>query len=133
MLETWGVEAKASRAAEEEIQKQLDDEVVVFHNPISRKAPVKQLIYKLAPKAVFYVSPESSDDWRVLCCCPTDAPFSNFESKKLIPKKYRGLRGEELSAATVLDGAIFCHAAGFIAGFKTLKAAEAFARKALAE
>lgn len=133
LLQTWGAEFKATKTAEEELRKQPDTEVIVFHELSSKKAPVKELIYKMAPKAVYYVSPETADDWRVLCACNPEQEFSSFGSRKLIPEKYRGLRGDALSEATGIPGGIFSHAAGFIAGFKTADAAEAFARKILTE
>lgn len=40
----------------------------------------------------------------------------SFESRKALPEAWRGLRDEELSKATSIDGGIFVHASGFIGG-----------------
>ena len=129
--ETWSAEACAVETAEKEIAAQKDAAIVVFREKDSRKAPIKEMLYKMAENAMYYVSPESEEDWRILCCCDPAQEFSFFGSRKLIPEKYRGLRGEQLSETAEIPGGIFCHAAGFIAGFKTCEAAEAFAKKCL--
>lgn len=105
-----------------------DDQVVVFDRE-SRCAPVKEMLWERKSPAVFYVSPEADDDWRVLCAHdPEVAEFSPFNSRKLLREEFRGLRGDTLSEASGIPGGIFCHAAGFIAGFKTREAAVAFAQ-----
>lgn len=119
--------------AQEAIDKAIatQNDVVVFPAEC-RWGECKKTMWKRKHPCVFYVSPESPDDWRVLCAAdPTATEFSNFSSRKLIPEKFRGLRGEDLSAKTNIPGGIFCHAAGFIAGFKTREGAEAFARLCL--
>jgi hypothetical protein len=40
----------------------------------------------------------------------------SFESRKALPEAWRGLRDDELSQATGVDGGIFVHASGFIGG-----------------
>jgi uncharacterized UPF0160 family protein len=40
----------------------------------------------------------------------------SFESRKALPEAWRGLRDDELSKATGIDGGIFVHAGGFIGG-----------------
>lgn len=95
----------------------------------ARWANVKQMLWeKKDSRVMFYVSPEGPEDWRILCAAHPDAgEYSPFSSWELIPEKFRGLRGETLSEAAGIPGGIFCHAAGFIAGFKTREGAEAFA------
>lgn len=56
-----------------------------------------------------------------------DKPGS-FGQRKPCPKKYRGLSGADLDAATGIPGGIFCHAAGFIGGNETREGAIATAR-----
>lgn len=118
----------ATAAADAAIKAQPDAAVVVFE-PVCRAADVKQLLYAARHPATYYVSPESAADWRVLCCAPTEQHYSPFASKMLIPERFRGLRGAVLTEAAGLPSGcgIFCHAAGFIAGFKTREAALAFA------
>lgn len=120
--------AQSEEAANAAIKQQQGSPVVVFDRSC-RWAPVKELIYNNADdSALYYVSPEKADDWRVLCCAnQEEEEFSPFSSKKLIPEKFRGLRGDALSAAADIPDGVFCHAAGFIAGFKTRESAIKFA------
>lgn len=119
---------KAKAAAESCIEAAGDDPVVVFDRA-SRCAPVKEMLWIRKSPAVFYVSPEAEDDWRILCAAdPAEEEFTPFNSRKLLNEEFRGLRGDELSEKSGVPGGIFCHAAGFIAGFKTREAAVEFAK-----
>jgi uncharacterized UPF0160 family protein len=125
-------QASAAYAAEECalrcIEAAGDAPVVVFDRE-SRCAAVKEILWARKSPAVFFVSPESENDWRVLCAHDPDATeFSPFNSRKLLNEEFRGLRGDALSEKSGIPGGIFCHAAGFIAGFKTREAAVAFAQ-----
>lgn len=123
--------AKANAAAETVITDAAESGARVVTFPAeARWADVKQMLWENKDSRVmFYVSPEGSEDWRVLCAAhPEATEYSPFSSWELIPEKFRGLSGEQLSEATGIPGGIFCHAAGFIAGFKTREGAEAFAR-----
>lgn len=128
LLESAAASWAATAAADAAIKAQPDAAVVVFE-PECRAADVKQLLYAAGHPATYYVSPESAADWRVLCCAPAEQHYSPFASKMLIPERFRGLRGAALAEAAGLpsDCGIFCHAAGFIAGFKTCDAAVKFA------
>jgi uncharacterized UPF0160 family protein len=59
---------------------------------------------------------DSGKNWRI-STVPITA--SSFENRKPLPKQWRGLRDEELSKATGVEGCVFIHAAGFIGGAKT--------------
>lgn len=119
---------KARDAAEACIDEAGDDAVVVF-NRASRCAPVKEMLWDRKSPAVYYISQEGDEDWRILCAAdPTAEEFSFFSSRRLLKDEFRGLRGDELSSKSGIPGGIFCHAAGFIAGFKTREAAVEFAR-----
>lgn len=124
-------EAEAKEAAEASIEAAGADARVITFDAASREADVKKILWERKAPAVYYISPEDDEDWRILCCAPTDAEYSYFASARLIPEKFRGLRADALNAATGLQGGIFCHQAGFIAGFKTREAAEAFANLCL--
>jgi uncharacterized UPF0160 family protein len=124
-------EAIATNAALDAIVAADGDAVVAFPAE-ARAAKCKELLWKHAKDCVYYVSPESPDDWRILCAAapevsPADGKAFAFSSRRLIPERFRGLRGEQLSEVTGIDGGIFSHAAGFIAGFKTREAAIHFA------
>ncbi|GAQ79378.1 hypothetical protein KFL_000290280 [Klebsormidium nitens] len=66
--------------------------------------------------------------WRVQAV--SQAPGS-FESRKPLPKAWRGLRDDDLSQASGIPGGVFVHMSGFIGGNKTYEGALAMARKAL--
>ena len=46
----------------------------------------------------------------------------SFQTRKPLPEPWRGVRDEELSKLTGVDGCIFVHAAGFIGGAKSKEA-----------
>ena len=122
----------SAERAEAAIEDVLSNDAEVLTFPAEcRWGNCKEEMHKRKSKCIYYVSPESNEDWRVLCAANPDEEFSVFSSRKLIPEKFRGLRGNQLSEATGITGGIFCHAAGFIAGFKTREGAEAFARLCL--
>lgn len=65
-------------------------------------------------QAIYVVYPdETAGNWRIQA-----VPISpeSFESRKALPEVWRGLRDEELSKASGIDGGIFIHASGFIGG-----------------
>lgn len=67
-----------------------------------------------ANKAIYVVYPdETARNWRVQA-----VPVSpeSFESRKALPEAWRGLRDEELSRVSGIEGGIFVHASGFIGG-----------------
>jgi len=55
----------------------------------------------------------------------------SFENRKPLPAEWRGLRDEELSTKSGIEGCVFVHAAGFIGGNKTYEGALQMAQKAL--
>ncbi|EKF30895.1 hypothetical protein MOQ_005279 [Trypanosoma cruzi marinkellei] len=75
---------------------------------------------------VLYVLFTDKKGWRVQAV-PKEA--SGFESRKPLP--WRGLRDEELSKESGIDGGIFVHVSGFIGGNKTYEGALQMAVKAL--
>jgi len=81
-------------------------------------------------QAIYVVYPdETAGNWRVQA-----VPVSpeSFESRKALPEAWRGLRDEELSKASGIEGSIFIHASGFIGGNKTKEGALMIAQAALA-
>ena len=67
-----------------------------------------------ANKAIYVVYPdETAGNWRVQA-----VPVSpeSFESRKALPEAWCGLRDEELSRVSRIEGGIFIHASGFIGG-----------------
>lgn len=66
--------------------------------------------------------------WRIQA---VGAAPGSFDSRKALPTPWRGLRDQELSAASGIPGGVFVHISGFIGGNATLEGAVAMAAKAL--
>ncbi|KZP31263.1 metal-dependent protein hydrolase [Athelia psychrophila] len=81
----------------------------------------------LKPVYVVYAD-ETAGNWRIQA-----VPVSpeSFESRKALPEAWRGLRDDDLSKASGIDGGIFIHASGFIGGNQTKEGALAIAKAAL--
>jgi len=80
-------------------------------------------------QAIYVIYPdETANTWRVQA-----VPISpdSFESRKALPEAWRGLRDDELSKISGIDGSIFIHASGFTGGNKTKDGALQLARTAL--
>ena len=132
LVEAAQAAAKAKAAAEREMDERGDAPIVIF-SAASRLADVKRMMWEKKRSCIYFISPETESDWRVLCAADPERPYSPFDSRRLIPAKFRGLRGVSLDEAAGTTGAIFCHAAGFIAGFATRQAAFQFAQACLAD
>mmetsp|Transcript_40895 Transcript_40895/g.47544 ORF Transcript_40895/g.47544 Transcript_40895/m.47544 type:complete len:373 (+) Transcript_40895:109-1227(+) len=73
-----------------------------------------------------YVLYSDGKGWRVQCVPKGNSSFLNRK-----PLPWKGLRDDELSKASGIDGGVFVHASGFIGGNKTFEGAKAMAIKAL--
>ena len=75
-----------------------------------------QLDESTKPLYVLYPD-ETASNWRVQAI-----PVSShsFESRKALPRSWRGVRDEQLSEVAAIPGCIFVHASGFIGGQITL-------------
>ncbi|TCD71506.1 hypothetical protein EIP91_008887 [Steccherinum ochraceum] len=100
-------------------------------------APWKEHLFELegelgvtaANQPVYVIYPdETAGNWRVQA-----VPVSpeSFESRKALPEAWRGVRDEELSKLSGIEGCIFVHASGFIGGNATKDGATAMAKTAL--
>jgi len=78
----------------------------------------------------FYVvyPDEIGGNWRIQAV--SISPES-FVSRKPLPEPWRGVRDEDLSRVTGIEGCIFVHASGFIGGNKTKDGALEMAKRAL--
>ncbi|KAF9526434.1 metal-dependent protein hydrolase [Crepidotus variabilis] len=80
-------------------------------------------------QAIYIIYPdETAGNWRVQAVPATP---DSFESRKALPEPWRGLRDEELSKTSGIEGGIFIHASGFIGGNKTKAGALLIAQAAL--
>eukprot|EP00762_Andalucia_godoyi_P001466 ANDGO_00299.mRNA.1 UPF0160 protein C27H6.8 len=82
-----------------------------------------------SPKTLFVVYKDTAGGWRVQAVPVSD---SSFDSRKALPKPWRGLRDDELSTLTGIPGCVFCHAAGFIGGNRTFEGVMEMAKQAVA-
>ncbi|KIJ21724.1 hypothetical protein PAXINDRAFT_165133 [Paxillus involutus ATCC 200175] len=100
-------------------------------------APWKEHLFELEVEqrsagdvlSIYVIYPdETSGNWRIQAV-PISA--GSFESRKALPDTWRGLRDDELSGVSGIDGCIFVHASGFIGGNKTREGALSLAKLAL--
>jgi uncharacterized UPF0160 family protein len=78
---------------------------------------------------ILYVLYEHSDHWRVKCVPDYTKPM--FASRRLLPEHWAGRTGEQLVAATSVDGTLFCHNGRFICGNATREGAIKLIKTAL--
>jgi uncharacterized UPF0160 family protein len=108
----------------------VEDRIVVVHKTIPDWSDVVSAEFE---EALYYIDPDTSDPtgqaymvWQV----PT-APRA-FSGRKPLPEAWAGKRLADLEATTGIKGVNFCHGARFVCGGKTLEAALAMARAAIA-
>ncbi|TRM66354.1 metal-dependent protein hydrolase [Schizophyllum amplum] len=71
---------------------------------------------------------DTAHDWRVNC---VPVSLDRFGDRKSLPEAWRGIRDQELSKVSGIDGCIFVHASGFTGGNRTYEGALAMAKAAL--
>ena len=81
-----------------------------------------------APAALFCVFPSETGTWMVQAI---NAKPGTFESRRLLPEAWAGLRDEAFSAAVDLPDGVFCHPGRFICGAKSKASALRLAQLAL--
>ncbi|KAK0198434.1 GAMM1 protein [Armillaria mellea] len=80
-------------------------------------------------QAIYVVYPdEMAKAWRIQA---VPIAQDSFESRKPLPEQWRGLRDDELTNVTGVQGGIFVHASGFIGGNQTKEGALKLAQLAL--
>jgi len=78
---------------------------------------------------ILYVLYEDlSGQWRIQC---VPEALGTFKNRKSLPEPWRGIRDEELSKLSDIEGCVFVHASGFIGGNRTKKGVMEMAVKAL--
>ena len=112
------------------------EQILVFP---SGGVPWKDHLYGLesqhpeSPKVLYILYPESAQEnskWRIQC---VPVAIDSFESRRPLKQEWRGIRDEELSKVSGIDGCIFVHASGFIGGNKTREGAMEMATAMLGE
>ena len=77
---------------------------------------------------IYVIFQDSSKGWRVQAVAVDPG---SFKSRKALPEPFRGLRDDELSLKTGIDGCVFIHATGFIGGTLSFDASMKLARLSL--
>ncbi|KAJ3312491.1 hypothetical protein HDV04_003091 [Boothiomyces sp. JEL0838] len=93
-------------------------------NPAWNEPTSDDILYQRFMKAVELAGEE------LVAKAVAESPNS-FISRKALPEPWRGVRDDELSKLTGVDGCIFIHASGFIGGAKTKEATMKLALMAL--
>lgn len=88
-----------------------------LENKLGLEASIKYVIFR-----------GDRDNWRVQCVPLT---VENYICRIFLLEEWRGLRDEELSKVSGIDGCIFVHSTGFIGGNKTRNGALEMAIKSL--
>ena len=83
-----------------------------------------------APHALFTVFPSETGTWMVQA---VNARAGTFESRKLLPESWAGLRDADFCAITGVEDGVFCHPGRFICGARSKASALKLARLALSE
>ena len=102
-----------------------------------RGCPWKDHLYTLEAekpneeRVLYVLYPESEHEgakWRVQA---VGVSKDSFEIRKPLPENWRGVRDDQLSEVSGIEGCIFAHASGFIGGNKTREGALRMAKKAI--
>ncbi|KAJ1943970.1 hypothetical protein GGF37_002415 [Kickxella alabastrina] len=97
------------------------DHVDIIEEEVMAKSPE-------SPKILYVLYPDTAGAWRVQAV--PERPGS-FKSRHPLPEAWRGVRDDDLSERSGIEGCIFVHQSGFIGANKTRDGALALARKAL--
>jgi len=103
--------------------------LVVFEGNYGRQLIWQALMPKDEAKDLLYaVYPGGEDSWNIVAM---RSRLDSFESRKALPKSWRGLEANELQQVSGVRDAIFCHRSGFLAAAKTKEGAIALAKAAI--
>lgn len=94
---------------------------------LDRRLPWEEFVSK-NKEIIFVVSPKRNGSWSVETARDD---LGSFDNRKPLPKEWGGKRGEDLSAITGVQDAIFCHTGLFIAFAKSKEGAISLAKLAL--
>lgn len=130
----WCEEAHARERIAEIITANPNANVLVFGEG-TRAADPKEAIWVSKHPALYFVSRQGENDWRVLCTAipkeGADDAYQPFSSRFLLPESWRGLRAEALEEASKIKDAIFVHKDGWIGAWKSEEAAVMAANRAV--
>lgn len=99
--------------------------LVILKEPCSWKDHIftieQEKFHGASPLLYVLYEKENSGMWMAQCIPKTPG---SFESRLPFPEPWRGLRDQELNSITGIDGGVFVHATGFLAGAKSLSVAK---------
>lgn len=116
---------RGARIVRDAIAAAADPRVVVLPGNV----PWKQVVVTEAPAALLVVYPKRQGFG--VEAVPT--ALGTFENRLDLPASWAGLENEDLTAATGVDDALFCHAKRFLAVARSREGAERLATLALAD
>jgi uncharacterized UPF0160 family protein len=114
---------RARRLVLDAIRRAADPRIV----ELGSNMPWRETVVSNAPDALFVMYPKS-DGWGLQAVPKAAGAFANRLS---FPEQWRGLNGAELTEATGVGDAIFCHTAGFYASAESRDGVLELARRAL--
>ncbi len=131
IIEREIIQAKGYFEAEKDIMKSYetakDRHLIIIEKPYLRSEILRILTRYSDP--VYFVYPKRHDGgWKIEC---VRKYFETFESRKLLPAKWAGLKGEKFAKVTGVEDAIFCHDGLFFASAQSREGAIMLAKKAL--
>ncbi|VEU23347.1 DEKNAAC104754 [Brettanomyces naardenensis] len=101
---------------------------------LDRYVPWKEHIYAIEKEnnvvgqILYILFPDTNGNWRITAVPVTS---SSFDSRKKLPKEWRGLRDEALSKKSGIPNCVFIHAAGFTGGVESKEGAIKLAKMSL--
>jgi uncharacterized UPF0160 family protein len=96
---------------------------------LDRNMPWRETVVTTAPEALFVVYPKT-DGWGMQA---VPKALGAFDNRQDLPAEWAGLTGDELTAVTGVEGAVFCHTARFYASAQTREGITALATLAIAQ
>ena len=122
---------EAEDKVRQEYKTQEDRQIVVFANKKDYERPtiIKSALQDYPEPIYIVLYGKENDDWKIF---GMNKDKNTFETKKLLPKEWRGLRDEDLVKVSGVEDAIFCHSAGFMCVAKSMEGAVKMAELALA-
>ncbi|KAK9460080.1 metal-dependent protein hydrolase [Lipomyces oligophaga] len=118
-----------AQALNEATKYDPEGRIVVFDQFTSWKDHIFKLETELGyGKRTLYVLYSDGKGWRIQAVPLTS---SSFQSRKALPEAWRGVRDDDLSELSGIEGCVFVHASGFIGGNQTREGALKMAYKAI--
>jgi uncharacterized UPF0160 family protein len=88
-----------------------------------------KVLYVLYPEAEITEPAGPQPKWRVQC---VSVSKDSFENRRGLKEEWRGLRDDELSRTSGIEGCVFVHASGFVGGNGTFEGARRMAVESMA-